>query len=178
MRLQGWNMWRKPGEKTEKKLEEEEEWQELSTAPVGILELVIFGNKTLSSICILLQFKFASSLDYFLVVFGVVLALCGGAGGPILMVMFGAIIQVNSPTNSHLWYMIQVYHVQSFTLNDYQVDLGIDKATGNWTKVQLAQAEVMEAVTWYEWCKHNAWLSMYKWNKVGMIFIYSTDKYI
>ena len=95
-------MWRKPGEKTEKKLEEEEEWQELSTAPVGILELVIFGNKTLYSICILLQFKFASSLDYFLVVFGVVLALCGGAGGPILMVMFGAIIQVNSPTNSHL----------------------------------------------------------------------------
>ena len=38
-------MWRKPGEKTEKKLEEEEEWQELSTAPVGILELVIFGKK-------------------------------------------------------------------------------------------------------------------------------------
>ena len=41
-----------------------------------------------------LQFKFASSLDYFLVVFGVVLALCGGAGGPILMVMFAVIIQV------------------------------------------------------------------------------------
>ena len=51
----------------------------------------------------LLQFKFASSLDYFLVVLGVVLALCGGAGGPILMVMFGAIIQVNSPTNSNLF---------------------------------------------------------------------------
>ena len=49
-----------------------------------------------------LQFKFASSLDYFLVVFGVVLALCGGAGGPILMVMFGAIIQVTSLTNSHI----------------------------------------------------------------------------
>ena len=47
-------------------------------------------------IYILLQFKFASSLDYFLVVFGVVLALCGGAGGPILMVMFGVIIQVTS----------------------------------------------------------------------------------
>ena len=42
MCLQGSNMWRKPVEKTKKKLEEEE-WQELSTAPVGILELVIFG---------------------------------------------------------------------------------------------------------------------------------------
>ena len=45
---------------------------------------------------------------------------------------------------------ITLTYVQSFTLNDYQVDLGMGKSTGNWTKVELAQAEVMEAVTWYE----------------------------
>ena len=37
-------MWRKPGEKAEKKLEEEE-WQEPSTAPIGLLELVIHLGK-------------------------------------------------------------------------------------------------------------------------------------
>ena len=40
------------------------------------------------------QFKFASSLDCFLITLGVLFALCGGAGGPILMVMFGVTIQV------------------------------------------------------------------------------------
>ena len=42
------------------------------------------------------QFKFASSLDCFLITLGVLFALCGGAGGPILMVMFGVTIQVLS----------------------------------------------------------------------------------
>ena len=41
--LQGSNMWRKPGEKSEKKLEEE--WQEPSTAPIGLLELVIHRDE-------------------------------------------------------------------------------------------------------------------------------------
>ena len=53
--------------------------------------------------CACLIFSYCSSslpLDYFLVVFGVVSALCGGAGGPILMVMFGAIIQVTCSWNS------------------------------------------------------------------------------
>ena len=99
MLLQGSDMWRKSGEKGEKKFEEEG-WEEPSTAPIGLLELVIhLEKKILNFICIPLQFKFASNLDYFLVVFGVVLALCGGAGGPILMVMFGVIIQVISSLN-------------------------------------------------------------------------------
>ena len=42
------------------------------------------------------QFKFASSLDCFLITLGVLFALCGGSGGPILMVMFGVTIQVLS----------------------------------------------------------------------------------
>ena len=36
-------------------------------------------------------------------------------------------------------------------MNEYQVDsLGIGKVGGNWTKVELVKADVMEAVTWYE----------------------------
>ena len=36
-------------------------------------------------------------------------------------------------------------------MNEYQVDsLGIGKVSGNWTKVELVEADVMEAVTWYE----------------------------
>ena len=46
-------MWRKPGEKTDKKLEEEE-WQEPSTAPVGLIELVICNVKKL--FCLILHF--------------------------------------------------------------------------------------------------------------------------
>ena len=44
MLLQSSSMWRKPGEKADKKLEEGE-WQEPSTAPIGLLELVICLGK-------------------------------------------------------------------------------------------------------------------------------------
>ena len=82
--------------KQEKKLEEEE-WQELSTAPIGLLQLVTltWRNDIVFNLHFL-QFKFSSSLDYFLVGIGVAFALLGGAAGPIMMVMFGVIIQVEN----------------------------------------------------------------------------------
>ena len=56
------------------------------------------------------QFKFASSLDCFLITMGVLFALCGGAGGPILMVMFGVTIQVLSIGIPFLSYHINIVH--------------------------------------------------------------------
>ena len=92
-------MWRKP---EENKLKEKEWQEEPSRAPIGLIDLVIrLERKKIVSNLFLLQFKFASSLDYFLIVLGVVLALCGGAGGPILMVMFGVIIQVTCRSFLH-----------------------------------------------------------------------------
>ena len=80
--------------KQEKKLEE---WQELSTAPIGLLELVTpTWRNDIEFNLHFLQFKFSSSLDYFLVGIGVAFALLGGAAGPIMMVMFGVIIQVEN----------------------------------------------------------------------------------
>ena len=80
--------------KQEKKLEE---WQELSTAPIGLLELVtLTWRNDIAFNLHFLQFKFSSSFDYFLVGIGVAFALLGGAAGPIMMVMFGVIIQVEN----------------------------------------------------------------------------------
>ena len=49
-------------------------------------------------------------------------------------------------------YLFIIYsdRVQSFTLNDYHLDVGIGKGTGNWTStnMELARAEVLDTGAW------------------------------
>ena len=72
-----------------------------------------------------------------------------------------------------LFHSVTLANVQSFTLNDYQEDLGIGKGSGNWTKLHLAQEDVnvMEAVTWQEWLKYLIFKDAYKNISEHMIYL-------